>query len=84
MDAVMLSEDLKITLRVEENEKDLVGREEIAKCASGLIVGEKGKLLQKRVRDPKDAAAMATSQDESSTKSLWSLKFGKSSMPTIM
>ena len=54
MDAVMLSEDLKITLRVEENEKDLVGREEIAKCASDLIVGE-GKLRQKRVRDPKDA-----------------------------
>ncbi|XP_057461102.1 hydroquinone glucosyltransferase-like [Actinidia eriantha] len=70
MNAVMLSEDLKIALQLKKNKNELVGREEIAKGVKGLIAGQDGKLIRKRVRDLKDAAAMATSQDGSSTKSI--------------
>ncbi|KAL7167677.1 hypothetical protein ACSBR2_038189 [Camellia fascicularis] len=48
----------------------MVGREEIAKCVRDLIVGEEGKLLRKKTTELKDAAAMATSEHGSSTKSL--------------
>ncbi|GFS29192.1 UDP-glucosyl transferase 72B3 [Actinidia rufa] len=70
INAVILSEDLKIALRLKKNKNELVGREEIAKGVKGLIAGQDGKLIRKRVRDLKDAAAMATSQDGSSTKSI--------------
>ncbi|XP_059642938.1 hydroquinone glucosyltransferase-like [Cornus florida] len=70
MNAVLLTDYLKVALRVRMNENGIVGREAIAKYVKGLIEGEEGLVIRKRMRDLKDAAAMALSQDGSSTKSL--------------
>ncbi|KAH7550160.1 hypothetical protein ACOSQ2_024940 [Xanthoceras sorbifolium] len=70
MNAVLLTDDLKVALRVKVNENGLVGREDIAKYARGLIEGEEGKLLRNNMSKLKDAAAIVLSQDGSSTKSL--------------
>ncbi|XP_059644953.1 hydroquinone glucosyltransferase-like [Cornus florida] len=70
MNVVLLTEDLKVALRVKVNENGIVGREAISEYVKGLIVGEDGKFLQNRMRDLKDAAANALRQDGSSSKSL--------------
>ncbi|ESR60210.1 hypothetical protein CICLE_v10015042mg [Citrus x clementina] len=70
MNAVLLTDDLKVAWRVKVNEDGLVGREEVATYARGLIQGEDGKLLRDKMRVLKDAAANALSPDGFSTKSL--------------
>ncbi|NP_001312532.1 hydroquinone glucosyltransferase-like [Nicotiana tabacum] len=70
MNAVMLTEDIKVALRPKANENGLVGRLEIAKVVKGLMEGEEGKGVRTRMRDLKDAAAKVLSQDGSSTKAL--------------
>ncbi|CAN4111480.1 unnamed protein product [Withania somnifera] len=71
MNAVMLSEDIKVALRPKVNEENgLVGRLEIAKVVKGLMEGEEGKGVRSRMRDLKDAAAKVLSDDGSSTKAL--------------
>ncbi|KAK9274605.1 hypothetical protein L1049_021854 [Liquidambar formosana] len=69
MNAVLLSEDLKVARRVKMNKNGIVEGEEIAKYFRELI-GEEGKVLRNKMRDLKDAAAMVLSEDGSSTKSL--------------
>ncbi|TXG50642.1 hypothetical protein EZV62_023166 [Acer yangbiense] len=70
MNAVLLTDDLKVALRVQVDENGLVGRDDIAKYARGLIEGEEGKLLKNNMKKLKDSAAIVLSQDGSSTKSL--------------
>ncbi|KAK6935514.1 UDP-glucuronosyl/UDP-glucosyltransferase [Dillenia turbinata] len=70
LNAVLLSEDLKVAVRVEANEKGLVGREKIAEYIKGLIEGNEGKMLKDRMKNLKEAAAMALKEDGSSSKSL--------------
>ncbi|KAL8118956.1 hydroquinone glucosyltransferase-like [Apium graveolens] len=70
MNAIMLSEDLKVALRPHVGENGLVGRVEIAKVVKGLMEGEEGKGLRTRTRDLKDAAAKVLSEDGSSTKAM--------------
>ncbi|KAF8380091.1 hypothetical protein HHK36_027561 [Tetracentron sinense] len=70
MNAVMLTEELKVALRPKVNENGLVGREEITKVVKGLMEGEEGKKLRNRMRDLKDASAEVLSENGSSTKSL--------------
>ncbi|KAK4843917.1 hypothetical protein QYF36_014283 [Acer negundo] len=70
MNAVLLTDDLKVALRVKVDENGLVGRDDIAKYARGLIKGGEGKLLRNNMKKLKDAAAIVLSQDGSSTKSL--------------
>uniref|UniRef100_A0A5B7CBB3 Glycosyltransferase n=1 Tax=Davidia involucrata TaxID=16924 RepID=A0A5B7CBB3_DAVIN len=70
MNAVLLTDDLKVALRVKAEENGVVGREAIAKYVRGLFEGEEGKLIRNRMKDLKDGAAVALSQDGSSTKSL--------------
>ncbi|GAV88374.1 UDPGT domain-containing protein [Cephalotus follicularis] len=70
MNSVLLADDLKVALRVKANENGLVLREDIAKCLRGLIEGDEGKVVKGKMRELKYAAAMALSQDGSSTKSL--------------
>ncbi|XP_022895845.1 hydroquinone glucosyltransferase-like [Olea europaea var. sylvestris] len=70
MNAVMLTEDVKVALRPKSNEKGLVTRLEIAKVVKGLMEGEEGKGIRSRMRDLKDAAAKVLSDDGSSTKTL--------------
>ncbi|PRQ17465.1 putative hydroquinone glucosyltransferase [Rosa chinensis] len=70
MNSVLLAEDLKVAWRVKVNDKGIVEREEIAKYAKGLIEGDEGKLLKKKMIELKEASQVALSQDGSSTKSL--------------
>ncbi|KAM7511909.1 hypothetical protein LguiB_010784 [Lonicera macranthoides] len=70
MNAVMLSEDIKVALRLKTGENGLVGQAEIAKVVKGLMEGEEGKGLRNRMRGLKDSAAKVLSEDGSSTKSL--------------
>ncbi|KAK1564900.1 hypothetical protein Q3G72_014072 [Acer saccharum] len=70
MNAVLLTDDLKVALRVQVDENGLVGRDDIAKYVRGLIEGEEGKLLKNNMKKLKDSAAIVLSQDGSSTKSL--------------
>ncbi|GMY30502.1 hydroquinone glucosyltransferase-like [Fagus crenata] len=70
MNAVLLADDLKVALRVKVNDKGLVGHKDIANYVRGLIEGEEGNLLRNKVKELKDAAGKALSQEGSSTKSL--------------
>ncbi|KAK9927014.1 hypothetical protein M0R45_024219 [Rubus argutus] len=70
MNAVLLSEDIKVAWRVKLNERGIVGSRDIGKHAKDLIEGDEGKLLKKKMIELKEAAKVALSQDGSSTKSL--------------
>ncbi|KAL6174824.1 hypothetical protein ACLB2K_051469 [Fragaria x ananassa] len=70
MNAVLLDEDLKVAWRVKMNDKGIVESQDIAKYAKGLIEGEEGDVLRKRIVELKDASQVALSQDGSSSKSL--------------
>ncbi|KAM3378563.1 hydroquinone glucosyltransferase [Capsicum galapagoense] len=71
MNAVMLSEDIKVALRPKVNEENgMVGRLEIAEVVKGLMEGEEGKGVRSRMRDLKDVAVKVLSEDGSSTKAL--------------
>ncbi|KAI8572714.1 hypothetical protein RHMOL_Rhmol01G0221300 [Rhododendron molle] len=69
MNAVMLTEDLKVAWRPKADENGIIGRAEIAKAMKGLIKGE-GKQIRNRMRGLKDAAAKVLGEDGDSTKSL--------------
>ncbi|KAL6959208.1 hydroquinone glucosyltransferase, partial [Sarracenia purpurea var. burkii] len=70
MNAVLLTEDLKVALRPKSGENGVVGREEIAAVVRGLMEGEEGKRLRSRMSELKDGAARALSEDGEST---WAL-----------
>lgn len=71
MNAVLLTEDLKAALRAKpEKESGLVEKEQIAKLAKDLIEGEEGKLVRDKMKELKDAAAMAFRHDGSSAMAL--------------
>ncbi|XP_059443376.1 hydroquinone glucosyltransferase-like [Corylus avellana] len=70
MNSVLLADDLKVALRVKVNEKGLVERKDIANYARGVIEGEEGKLLKSKMKELKNAAERALSEDGSSAKSL--------------
>ncbi|KAL0008459.1 hypothetical protein SO802_009961 [Lithocarpus litseifolius] len=70
MNAVMLTEDMKVALRAKPSENGLVKREEIAKVSKALLEGEEGKKLRNQMKDLKDAAARNLSEDGASTKAL--------------
>ncbi|MBA0802365.1 hypothetical protein Gohar_012668 [Gossypium harknessii] len=70
MNAAMLTQDIKVALRTEPNENGLVCRDEIAKAVKGLMEGEEGKGVRNRMKDLKEAAAKALSENGSSTKAL--------------
>jgi hydroquinone glucosyltransferase len=71
--AVLLSAGLKVALRPEVDGNGLVGREEIAKVVKDLMQGEEGATIRNRMKDLKEAAAKAVSEEGSSTKSLHEL-----------
>ncbi|GLU00784.1 hypothetical protein SLE2022_181290 [Rubroshorea leprosula] len=70
MNAVMLTEDIKVALRPKANENGLVSRNEIARVVRALMEGEDGKKVRYRMNDLKEAAANVLSHDGSSTKAL--------------
>lgn len=68
--AVLLAEGIKVAWRVKVNDKGIVEREEICKYAKGLIEGDEGKVLRKKMMELKKASQLALSPDGWSTKSL--------------
>ncbi|KAL5552357.1 hypothetical protein UlMin_002533 [Ulmus minor] len=70
MNAVLLGDDVKVAIRVKFDENGLVGREEIAKCVRDLMEGDEGKLVRKKVKELKEAASLALSEEGSSAKAL--------------
>ncbi|KAF7154425.1 hypothetical protein RHSIM_Rhsim01G0170900 [Rhododendron simsii] len=70
MNAVILTEDLKVAMRPKVGENGVTGRIEIAKVLKGLMEGEEGNAIRRRMKDLKDAAGMVLSEDGDSTKSL--------------
>jgi hydroquinone glucosyltransferase len=70
MNSVLLADDLKVASRVKVNGNGLVGHKDIANHARVVIEGEEGKLLRSKMKEVKNAAERALSEDGSSTKSL--------------
>ncbi|XP_043723566.1 hydroquinone glucosyltransferase-like [Telopea speciosissima] len=70
MNAVMLVQDMKVAFSLKEGEDGMVKREEIAAVVKCLMEGEEGMRKRNRVRELKDAAAKALSENGSSTQSL--------------
>ncbi|KAJ1388297.1 UDP-glycosyltransferase family, conserved site [Sesbania bispinosa] len=69
MNAVMLTDGLKVALRPKFNEDGIVEKEEIAKVIKCLMEGEEGKEMHRRMKKLKDSAANAL-KDGSSTRTL--------------
>ncbi|KAI3910015.1 hypothetical protein MKW92_004203 [Papaver armeniacum] len=70
MNAVMLTDDLKVALRPKENKNGIIESDEISRCVKGVMEGEEGNSLRSRMRDLKGAAANSLSEVGSSFKSL--------------
>ncbi|KAJ1439614.1 UDP-glycosyltransferase family, conserved site [Sesbania bispinosa] len=70
MNAVVLSDGLKVGLRPRVNENGIVERVEIAKVIKCLMEGEEGGKLRQRMKELKEAATNALKEDGSSTKTL--------------
>ncbi|XP_047314964.1 hydroquinone glucosyltransferase-like [Impatiens glandulifera] len=71
MNAVMLTEDLKVALRADGNDDNkLIGRDEIGRVVKALMQGEEGKEIRNRMKDLKEAAVRVLSEDGSSAKML--------------
>ncbi|XP_075484815.1 hydroquinone glucosyltransferase-like [Primulina tabacum] len=70
MNAVLLSEGLKVAFRVREEANGVVGSEQISKLARSLIEAKEGEELRNRIRNLKDSASQVLSQVGSSAKSL--------------
>ncbi|ESW19284.1 hypothetical protein PHAVU_006G111400 [Phaseolus vulgaris] len=67
MNAFMLTHDVKVALRPKVSDNGLVERQQISSVVKSLMEGEEGKKLRYRMKDLKDAAAMALAEDGSST-----------------
>ncbi|KAL3635674.1 hypothetical protein CASFOL_020221 [Castilleja foliolosa] len=73
MNAVLLSEGMKVAMRVRENENGVVERDEISELARRLMEGDEGEEMRKRMSGFKDAAMKALSCDGSSIRALASV-----------
>ncbi|KAK4267885.1 hypothetical protein QN277_024610 [Acacia crassicarpa] len=70
MNAVLLTDGLKVALRPKVSENGIVEGEEIAKLVKSLMEGEEGKEIRKRMMDLRDASTNALKEDGSSTMTL--------------
>ncbi|KAJ4952088.1 hypothetical protein NE237_028920 [Protea cynaroides] len=71
MNAVMLVEDVKVALRPKvDEEKGLIGRQEIAEVVKSLMEGEEGMKVRSKMIEFKDEAAKVLRDDGSSSNSL--------------
>ncbi|GJY41310.1 hydroquinone glucosyltransferase-like protein [Tanacetum coccineum] len=75
MNALMLTEGLKVALRVKSNENGIVDRLEIAWVVKGLLEGEEGKSIRIWIQEFKEAAAYVLSKDGCSTKTVNQLAY---------
>jgi len=70
MNAVLLSEGLKVGVRPRVNENGIVEREEVAKVIKCLMEGEEGEKLRNNMKELKEAASNAVKEDGSSTNTI--------------
>ncbi|XP_025015672.2 hydroquinone glucosyltransferase [Ricinus communis] len=70
MNAVMLTEDIKVALMPKASESGLIGRQEIANTVRSLVEGEEGKKVRHRMKDLKNASIRVLGEDGSSTQAL--------------
>ncbi|KAJ1439476.1 UDP-glycosyltransferase family, conserved site [Sesbania bispinosa] len=75
MNAVLLSEGLKVALRPKVQENGIVKREEIAKVVRSLIQGNEGKEIRKRMEHLKGALMDALKKEGSSRRTITELGF---------
>ncbi|KAL9303533.1 hypothetical protein ACSQ67_020796 [Phaseolus vulgaris] len=75
MNAVVLSEGLKVGVRPRESEKGLVEREEVVEMIKCVMEGKKGGEMRKRMKALKEAAANTLKEHGSSTETLSQLAF---------
>ncbi|KAH1073735.1 hypothetical protein J1N35_026063 [Gossypium stocksii] len=66
----MLTEDINVALRPKPDENGLISGNEIAKTVKGLMKGEEGKIVRRRMKDLKEASAMVLSENGCSTIAL--------------
>ncbi|XP_045798148.1 hydroquinone glucosyltransferase-like [Trifolium pratense] len=70
MNAVMLSDGLKVAIRLKYEDDEIVEKEKIAEVIKCVMEGEEGKGMRERMKSLKDSAANALKDDGSSIKSL--------------
>ncbi|XP_052171238.1 hydroquinone glucosyltransferase-like [Diospyros lotus] len=71
MNAVLVTDDLKVAVRPKAGEKGLVGREEIAKVATAVIAGDEAGAYRQRMKELKGFAVKTLGEDGDSTKALY-------------
>ncbi|KAK2352601.1 hydroquinone glucosyltransferase [Trifolium repens] len=70
MNAVLLSEGIKVGLRPRVNENDIVERVEVSKVIKCLVEGEEGEKLRNNMKELKENASNAVKEEGSSTKTI--------------
>jgi len=75
MNAVVMSEGVKVGVRPRVSENGLVERVEIVKVIKCLMEEEEGREMRKRMKELKEDAANAIKEDGSSTKTLSQIAF---------
>ncbi|KAF5756924.1 putative hydroquinone glucosyltransferase [Helianthus annuus] len=70
MNALMLTEGLKVAMRAKLNESGIVDRSEIVRVIKALSKGDEGKAIRVRIKELKEAALSALRKDGCSTKTL--------------
>ncbi|CAO2819187.1 unnamed protein product [Amaranthus hypochondriacus] len=70
LNSVLVSEDIKVALRVKPNEKGLISRDQIVQHAKSLIQGEEGKILREKMKVLMHLSNVALNEDGSSKQSL--------------
>ncbi|KAG1346477.1 hydroquinone glucosyltransferase [Cocos nucifera] len=70
MNAVMLSETMKVAMRPEVGKDRVVRREEISRVVKELMEGEGGRAARERMAELREAAAKALTEEGSSYKAL--------------
>jgi len=75
MNAVVLSEGLKVGLRPRVNENGIVERIEVSKLIKCLMEGEEGAKLRNNMKELKEASTNALKEDGSSRNSISQLAF---------
>ena len=73
MNAILLTDVLKVAVRPKADENGIIRREEIAKVTKRVVKGNESLEMRKRIKDLSDAAAIALSENGSSKKALSSL-----------
>ncbi|XP_027335281.1 hydroquinone glucosyltransferase-like [Abrus precatorius] len=71
MNAVLLTDDLKVALRPKFNENGIAEKGEISKVIKGLMMGAEGNEIRQRIEKLKDTATNALKEDGSSTRAIY-------------